>query len=68
MLKAKIEQLENLNKLKSLKDSISDEQIRGKKKHAFAEKTEQPEADAQAEQSAAEENGETQLTFTSAEQ
>lgn len=68
VLKAKIEQLENLNKLKSLKDSISDEQIHGKKKHGAAEKNEQPEADAQAEQPAAEEDGETQLTFTSAEQ
>ena len=67
VLKAKIEQLENLNKLKSLKDSISDE-MHSKKKHADAEKAEKPETEAQAEQPAAEDNGETQLTFISAEQ
>ena len=65
VLKAKIEQLENLNKLKSLKESIGEEQ-QSKKKHAPAEKTEQPEAEPEAE--AAEESGETQLTFTASEQ
>ncbi len=67
VLKAKIEQLENLNKLKSLKDSIGEEQ-QGKKKHSAPAPAEEPAADAPAEESAAEESGETQLTFTASEQ
>lgn len=67
VLKAKIEQLENLNKLKSLKDSIGEEQ-QGKKKHSAPAPAEEPAAGAPAEESAAEESGETQLTFTASEQ
>lgn len=67
VLKAKIEQLENLNKLKSLKDSIGEEQ-QGKKKHSATAPAEEPAAEAPAEESAAEESGETQLTFTASEQ
>ncbi len=67
VLKAKIEQLENLNKLKSLKDSIGEEQ-QGKKKHSAPAPAEEPAAEAPAEESAAEESGETQLTFTASEQ
>lgn len=66
VLKAKIEQLENLNKLKSLKDSIDDEP-HGKKKHAPA-RTGEPAEEAAAETSDAEDSGETQLTFTASEQ
>ena len=66
VLKAKIEQLENLNKLKSLKDSIGEEP-QGKKKHAQAAPAEEP-AEAPAEPAAAETDGETQLTFTASEQ
>ena len=67
VLKAKIEQLENLNKLKSLKDSIGEEQ-QGKKKHSAPAPAEEPAAEAPAEESAAEKSGETQLTFTASEQ
>lgn len=67
VLKAKIEQLENLNKLKSLKDSIGEEQ-QGKKKHSALAPAEEPAAEAPSEESAAEESGETQLTFTASEQ
>ena len=67
VLKAKIEQLENLNKLKSLKDSIGEEQ-QGKKKHSAPAPAEESAAEAPAEESAAEESGETQLTFTASEQ
>lgn len=67
VLKAKIEQLENLNKLKSLKDSIGEEQ-QGKKKHSVPAPAEEPAAEAPAEESAAEESGETQLSFTASEQ
>lgn len=66
VLKAKIEQLENLNKLKSLKDSIGEE-LQGKKKHTQAAPAEEP-AEAPAEPAAAETDGETQLTFTASEQ
>ena len=66
VLKAKIEQLENLNRLKSLKDSIDDEP-HGKKKHAAA-RAEGTAEDSAAETADAEENVETQLTFTASEQ
>ena len=66
VLKAKIEQLENLNRLKSLKDSIDDEP-HGKKKHA-AVRAEGTAEDSAAENADAEENVETQLTFTASEQ
>ena len=68
VLKAKIEQLENLNRLKSLKDSIDDEP-HTRKKHAPAPQAEEPAAEAVPETAPAEEeSGETQLTFTAAEQ
>lgn len=67
VLKAKIEQLENLNKLKSLKDSIGEEP-HGKKKHAPAAQAEEQPAEAPAEAPAAEAEDETQLTFTASEQ
>ena len=67
VLKAKIEQLENLNKLKSLKDSIGEEP-HGKKKHAQAVQAEEQAAEAPAEAPAAEAEDETQLTFTASEQ
>ncbi len=60
VLKAKIEQLENLNKLKSLKDSISDE-MHGKKKQTAP-------AETAAEASDAKPDDETQLAFASSEQ
>ncbi len=66
VLKAKIEQLENLNKLKSLKDSISDE-MHGKKKHTASAPAETSAA-ANSETSDAKANGETQLTFAPSEQ
>lgn len=66
VLKAKIEQLENLNKLKSLKDSISDE-MHGKKKHTASALAETSAA-ANSETSDAKANGETQLTFAPSEQ
>ncbi len=65
VLKAKIEQLENLNKLKSLKESIqTDTQHTEKnKKHAHAEQEAAPEQNA-----AESESGSTiQLTFVSPE-
>ncbi len=66
VLKAKIEQLENLNKLKSLKDSISDE-MDGKKKHTASAPAETSAA-ANSETSDVKANGETQLTFAPSEQ
>lgn len=66
VLKAKIEQLENLNKLKSLKDSIGEE-MHGKKKHSAAAPAEET-AETAAEASDAAEKNETQLAFESAEQ
>ena len=60
VLKAKIEQLENLNKLKSLKDSIHTEERRSKIKITEAE----PEEPADAPESPAD----TQLTFTESEE
>lgn len=71
VLKAKIEQLENLNKLKALKESIPDEP-HGKKKHSAsvpAEDTAEAEtASAEASDAAEKENDETQLSFVPAEQ
>lgn len=66
VLKAKIEQLENLNKLKSLKDSISDE-MHGKKKHTASAPAETSAA-VNSETSDAKANSETQLTFAPSEQ
>lgn len=60
VLKAKIEQLENLNKLKSLKDSIHTEERRSKIKITEAEQEEPAEAP--------EAPADTQLTFTESEE
>ena len=60
VLKAKIEQLENLNKLKSLKDSIHTEERRSKIKITEAESEEPADAP--------ESPADTQLTFTESEE